>query len=76
MLVHNTAKRRKSGTDLDYVHTEVVMGLVSVIQQTLSLSLQTLRGGELTRKLLDILSIVLTSIPISCVWLLGKTDFT
>ena len=34
MLVQNTITRRKSGADLGYVYTEVVMGLVSVIQQT------------------------------------------
>ena len=65
MLVQNTATRRKSGADLGYAYTEVVMGLVSVIQQTLSLSkiiLQTLRGGKPTRKLQDIFSILLISI--------------
>ena len=48
MLVKNIATRRKSGADF-HVHWEVVMGLVSVIQQTPSLSkiiLQTFRGGK------------------------------
>ena len=65
MLVQNTATRRESGADLGYVYTELVMGLVSVIQQTLSsgkIILQTLRGGKPTRKLQDILSILLISI--------------
>ena len=64
MLVQNTATRRESGADLDYVYTEVAVGLVSVIQQMPSLGkiiLQTLRGGKLTRKLQDILSILLAS---------------
>ena len=67
MLVQNTATRRKSGVDLGYVYSEVVMGLVSVIQQTPSLGkiiLQTLRGGKPTRTLQDILYIILTSISL------------
>ena len=37
MLVQNTVARRISGADLGYFSTEVVVGLVSVIQQTPSL---------------------------------------
>ena len=79
MLVQNTATRRKSGADLGYVYTEVVMGLVSVIQQTPSLGkviLQTLRGGKPSRKLQDILSIFLIFIlgRIQCrLWRESKT---
>ena len=52
LLVENTATRRKSGADLVYVYTEVVMGLVSVSQQTPSLGkiiLQMFRGVKPTR---------------------------
>ena len=68
ILFQNTVTRRKSGADLGYVYKEVVMVLISVIQQTPSLDkiiLQTLRGGKPTRKLLDILSILLISIVLT-----------
>ena len=45
----NTATRRKSGANLGYVYTEVVICLFSAIQQTSFLGkiiLQTLRGGK------------------------------
>ena len=68
MLDQNAAKRRKYGTDLGYIHTVVVMGLVSVIQQTSSLGKiipQTLGGAKRTRKPQNILSIHLISIMVS-----------
>ena len=68
MLAQNSTTKRKSGADLGYVYTGVVIGLVSVIQQTPSLGNiipQTFRECKPTWKLQDIPSIYLISITVT-----------